>query len=304
MNYFDQASRYAAKLDPHGYIRWLLRNQIDGLTFENWIDARRLPFPGNADRTGDTVARLNEQAEPPRPWAMPIEFQIEPDSEMFGRLLEFAGMVWRELRPSEQRGARYQVVCAVVNLTGRGESGRDMELAGGRTCLLPIERDLCDVDAAATLTDIAAGTTARCLLPWIPLMQGGGNAGIIERWQEIALGEPDEKRRGEYAGLALVFADAADCKPAWKAALKGWNMKQSEQVLEWIAEGRTEGEVNGQVKALLRVLSVRLSTEVPADLVDLMRATATAEKLEHWTDAAVTANSLDDFRHVIEQNGA
>jgi hypothetical protein len=85
MNYFDQASRYAAKLDELGFIRWLLRHRMDGLTFEGWIDARRLPFPGNPDRTGDTVARLREQTEPLRWWALLIEFQIEPDSEMFGR---------------------------------------------------------------------------------------------------------------------------------------------------------------------------------------------------------------------------
>jgi hypothetical protein len=102
--------------------------------------------------------------------------------------------------------------------------------------LVPIERNLCDEGATATLMSIAAGTTARCLLPWIPLVQGGGKASIIERWIELALAEPDNQRRSEYAGLALVFADAAGCQPLWKEALKGWNMKQSQQVLEWMAE--------------------------------------------------------------------
>jgi hypothetical protein len=303
MNHFDQASRYGAKLDPPGFIQWLLRQPREQVTFTGWIDARRLPFPGNPDRTGDTVARLREQADPERAWALPIEFQIEPDSEMFGRLMVYEGMIWMELRPSDERGARYAVMGAVVNLTGRGQSGRDMELAGGRTCLLPIERNLCDEDAATMLAGIAAGTISRCMLAWIPLMQGGGEAGIIERWIELALAEPNEKRRGKYAGLALVFADAAGCKPAWKEALKGWNMKQSEQVLEWMAEGRAEGEIKGQVKLLLQVLAARFPSGVPADLANLIRTTATSEKLERWGAAAGTVTSLDEFRRIAEQNG-
>jgi hypothetical protein len=77
-------------------------------------------------------------------------------------------------------------------------------------------------------------------------------------------------------------------------------MRQSEQVLEWMAEGAIEG----QVKLLLRVLSARFPAGVPADLVNLIRTTATADKLEHWADAAVTTTSFDDFRQVVEQNGA
>ncbi len=303
MNHFDQASRYAAKLDAPGFITWLLRHRLNQVTFEGWIDARRLPFPGNPDRTGDTVARLREPAEPERWWAVPIEFQSEPDSEMFGRLLIYEGMIWLELRPSDERGARYAVVSAVVNLAGRGQSGGDMALAGGRTCLLPIERNLCDEDAATILAEIAAGTTARCLLPWIPLMQGGGEASIMERWKELALAEPDEKRRGEYAGLALVFADAADCKPAWKEALKGWNMKQSPQVLEWMAEGRNEGRIEGKRQAILRLLGRRLSASAPTELTARIQATTNEETLDHWLDAVGTANSLEEFQRIVEQNG-
>jgi len=41
-------------------------------------------------------------------------------------------------------------------------------------------------EAARTLQGIAAGAVARCLLPWIPLMQGGRAAGIIETWKAQA----------------------------------------------------------------------------------------------------------------------
>src|SRR5208283_1122779 len=70
----------------------------------------------------------------------------------------------------------------------------------------------------------------------IPLMQNGSEPGIITQWLELACAEPDERRRGDYGGLALVFAELAGCRPAWKQALQGWNMQVSQQVLEWQAE--------------------------------------------------------------------
>ena len=40
MNPFDQASRYAAKLDPAGFLAWLLGAAV---VFVRWLDTRRLP---------------------------------------------------------------------------------------------------------------------------------------------------------------------------------------------------------------------------------------------------------------------
>src|SRR5262249_22124169 len=112
--------------------------------------------------------------------------------------------------------------------------------AGVRTCLGVGERNLRDEDAAATLAGIAVGHIARCLLPFIPLMRGGAEPGIIAEWKTLAQAEPDPRRRSDYGGLALVFAGLTDCRPLWKRALQGWNVEQSQQVLEWqaIAEKR------------------------------------------------------------------
>jgi hypothetical protein len=41
----------------------------DGLAYREWLDTRTIPFPGERDRTCDTVARLDRaghQAEPVR----------------------------------------------------------------------------------------------------------------------------------------------------------------------------------------------------------------------------------------------
>jgi hypothetical protein len=69
---------------------------------------------------------------------------------------------------------------------------------------------------------------------------------VIEQWQRLARSEPDARRRANYAGLALVFAELTDCRPVWKQALEGWNVEQSLQVLEWQAQTKADD--------LLRVL--------------------------------------------------
>lgn len=55
-NYYDQASRFAAKLDAVGFLGWLLGLAPGDFTFRGWLDTRDLPFPGGTDRASDTVA--------------------------------------------------------------------------------------------------------------------------------------------------------------------------------------------------------------------------------------------------------
>ena len=167
---------------------------------------------------------------------------------MFGRLLVYLGQLWLEERPNGEAGRRYQVGAVAVNLTGRGRTA-ELRLTGTglRTCLEVVERNLAHEAAAAELEGIAAGIVARCVLPWIALMQGGDDPAILERWKEVAGTEPDARRRLEYGGLALVFAEAAHREFLWKEGAKGWNMRESRVVAEWIAEG--------EVKLLLRLCS-------------------------------------------------
>ncbi len=188
-----------------------------------------------------------------------------------------------------------------MNLTGRGHTSHDFVLrqTGVRTCLQVVERNLAEEDAAATLAGIAAGTTARCLLPWIPLMQGGAESAILAQWLALARAEPDAPRRADYGGLALVFAEAAGRRPAWRAALAGWNMVESQQVLEWIAEGEVKGRAETQAELLLRLLALRFGPSVPPDLVGQIRGTVNAEQLQRWFDAAAIAPSLDAFRQAM-----
>src|SRR5258708_6995883 len=87
MNDYDRASRRTAKLDSQSFFNWLLANFEKYLRFERWLDTRTVPFPGDPERIGDTVAELTATEEVAPAWAVPLEFQAEPDPDMFGRLL-------------------------------------------------------------------------------------------------------------------------------------------------------------------------------------------------------------------------
>ncbi len=293
VNRFDQACRYAAKMDAVGFLCWLLGETPEELRFRTWLDTRTLPFPGDPERTCDTVAWLGD-ADPGVEWALPLEFSLTPDGELFGRLLVYLGQLWLEKRPTDARGERFRVGAVVVNLTGRGQTSRDMALrrTGVRTALGVAECSMAEVDAATVLAGITGGAGARCLLSWIPLMHGGAEAAIIQQWLHLARQEPDSRRRGDYGGLAIVFAEAAGCREVWKEALKGWNVVESQQVLEWIAEGEAKGEAN----ALLRLLERKFPPGAPAEVVAAVRATTDLEQLRRWFDMALAAASLVAFR--------
>ncbi len=80
----------------------------------------------------------------------------------------------------------------------------------------------------------------------------------------------------------------------WAQALRGWNVAQSQQVLEWMAEGK----LKGQLSALLRVLRARFGA-LPADLEAAIRAATDLNVLDGWTDAAATSPTLQAFRQSV-----
>jgi hypothetical protein len=283
-------------MDADGFLRWLFGVPALPLPFRAWLDTRTLPFPGEPDRICDTVAWLGRPGEPVS-WAVPVEFCLTPDATMFGRLLAYLGQLWLERRPDGAPENRFHVGAGVVNLTGQGRTSQDMQLEGTglRTLLMVKECDLAGQDASTTLDGVAAGTLARCVLPWIPLMRGGAESGILQRWMELAEAEPDSRRRADHGGLAVVFAEAAGRRAVWLDALKEWNMIESQQVLEWIAEG----EIKGEIKSLLRLLQRKFPPGPPEDLVSLIQSCTETSLVARWFDAAIDAQSLDDFRRML-----
>src|SRR5262249_33090726 len=115
MAHFDEACRYAAKMDEAGFFAWLLGADA-GLVFVRWLDARTVALPRSGDRTSDLIAELAEGGVGPF-WAVPVEFQMPPDPDMRGRLLELLGRLWIRWRTAGPVRDRYQLGAVVVNLT-------------------------------------------------------------------------------------------------------------------------------------------------------------------------------------------
>ena len=289
VNPFDKAARFAAKLDSPEFLRWVLGVRADALVFRSWLDTRQTPLPADRDRVNDTIAWLDRPGGLFPPWAVVLEFQTVPDADMFGRLLEYMGAVWRTLRPDKERGSRFQVGSVVVNLTGNGSASQRMEWpdVGFLTHLMIRERNLEGESATELLSRIESGEYGRCLLPWVPLMAGADDPDLVDRWKRLAETEVDSRRRAEYGGISRLFAGRVGRKDLWNHKLEGWNVEESDVVKEWITEGRME--------SLLDILTAKFAT-VPADVAAGIRRTTAPDRLRDWLRLAATAPDLPTFR--------
>jgi hypothetical protein len=307
-NFYDQASRYLAKVNPVGFFHWLAARFLARYEFRRWLDTSQIAFPGEPDRICDTVAEFTLRTDPDERRILDVEFQAEPDPDMLERQGEYAFRLRRELRHAPGPKGKCKVISVLVNLTGPAQPQildmTEEDLDGAGTTLKVLLRTLREEDAAATLTAIAAGQLDRCVLPWIPLMRGACEWAIIKEWRRLAEQEPNSRLRADYGGLALVFAELTGHAAAWRKGLKGWNVKQSPQILEWQAEarkeGRKEGEVIGQQASLLRVLKTRFQKNVPAKLAAVIKAQDDLEELARWLDVALTVDSLDAFHAAVQ----
>jgi len=90
-----------------------------------------------------------------------------------------------------------------------------------------------------------------------------------------------------------VFAEAAGRREVWAEALKGWNMRESQAVLEWVSQG--------QARALLHLLAKKFPPGPPPDLVAAIQACLDETQLLRWFDAVLDADSLDEFRKAMKQ---
>jgi hypothetical protein len=250
LNVYDKACRYLAKLDPPGFLAWLLGLQTHEFSFQKWLDPRAIALPDECERTADLAAHLHNLLDQGIPWALVVEFQIEPDAVMFGRLLRLLGAIWQYTKPDEERGSRYHVSAAVVNLTGQGQCSQPMRWPAARltTELQIVERNLEFERAEELLAGVESGRWPRSLLGFIPLMIGGGESDIIERWKLLAAAEPNNRSRGDYGSIALQMADRVNRGEIWGEKLKGWNMTESPFINEFIALGRAEGRVEGRAE--------------------------------------------------------
>ena len=301
---FDQSSRRAVRLDPPGFFAWLLTNFAAVLRFGRWLDTRSTPSPGGREPTADTVAELHELAAAAPPWLFLLEFQTEPDANMFGRLLVQLGEAWQHLHPDPERGSRYQLGDGVVNLTGTSESmpaSHLYQLPGGDGLVCGArfrERYLAEESADQTLRRLESGELSRVVLVFVPLTQDGGEDAIIRRWLDVASQEADSRLRAEYASLALVMAEQKDWFPAWNQALKEWNMRESQVVKEWKLEGKQEGKLEGRIETLREMLRFLLQDRfgaVPEEWSARIEAAADPERLQQAVRQVPKLTRLEDL---------
>jgi hypothetical protein len=268
------------------------------LRFDRWLETH-FTVPGLPERIGDLVVAVTD-LETHRPWAICCEFQSEPDFDMSDRLLVLLGLVRINHKPSTEPGDRYWVGAVVVNLTGTGDARREHEWRGAGLHLLiePRELNFSTLDAGNVLQQGEDGVAPVEALAWISLMQRGNDPAIIQRWLESASREADPERRADL-GLVTVFAELANCQEAWRKALEGWNMKESQLVKEWEDKARLEGEIKGRTEGkaetLVQILNKRFKS-VPDDLRATLLAEPNAQRLTDLVEIAIAARSLKTFR--------
>ena len=299
-NIYDQACRYLLHVCAAPLLSWLLRLARSRLDFVGWLDTRALPWPGQPDRICDPVAHLRDTDAGGVPWAVPVEFQSDPDPAMFGRGMVYLGNLWLGRRPAELRGDRFEVGMIVVNLRGRGRCSRRMKLSGTRllTALGVVERNLSRLSAAKTLRRIEAGKAPAALLPWIPLFHGGYQAGIISEWVRLAKQQTDADVL-RVIPLTQYFAEAAGCREAWRETLEGLNVVKSQVFEEWTAlaeqKGVNKGRREERATMVLRFLR-RMQADLPADLEQAIRGVDDLARLDAIVDIAFGSASIEDFR--------
>jgi hypothetical protein len=308
MSTFDQCARYAAReVDPEGFLRWLLPAEVFGAwRWAGWLDTRRVAFPGEPERHCDTVAVFERLAGDAPPVAAVIEFQTEPRGDMPERLGEYLLRLRREVPAQREPRVPYQSVAILVNLTGPVQPGEwamaPADYGGLGLWTRGRVLTLREVDAAALLADVASGRAARAVLPWMPLMAGADAPERLAEWRRLAGQEPDSRRRSDLGALAVVSAELAGRAAFWRTELEGWNMKESQTVLEWIAEGKELGRSEGAAvlrDKILRFLQRIFSGQLPADLVAAINAQSDLDTLSDWCDRALAATSLDEVRAAI-----
>ena len=224
MGAYDQASRYITKAQPSAFFRWRAPALGRRWTFRGWLDTRGIAFPGEPDRTCDTVAEFVSQDDTQRRAVVDVEFEAEPDADMLERLGEYAVRLRRERRYGPGQAGKYAVLSLRLNLTGAEQTHElDMNLedwaeAGLR--LRVAQGTLSQEDAAQTLAQIAAGELERWILPWLPLLMENRftSGGTCDNRNKCWNGK---KRLGS-SSLASTCsrpwrcALVSQCRPSWR----------------------------------------------------------------------------------------
>src|SRR5262249_33288080 len=115
---YDEAAGYAAKnLDEVGFLHHLFP-KARAWRVTAWVHARLTTFPVEPTRICDTVAEFIQPEGAAPPVAVVVEFKARPEGGSLEQLDEYSSRLRRERPVQQEPTVRYDVVCALVNLTG------------------------------------------------------------------------------------------------------------------------------------------------------------------------------------------
>jgi hypothetical protein len=290
-NRYDRASRHLGRQAGALFWLWLLGLNKQQVRFLGPLQTH-FTLPDFPERIGDLVAALADLEAAGPPWAICAEFQTEPDFDMPDRLLVILGLLRLTARPSEAAGDRYAVGAIVVNLTGQGLALRDHEWRGAGLHLLiqPHEWNLEEVDAELVMRQVENREAPVEALAFIPLMKGGNEEGMMQRWVTRARRERNPRRLADL-GLAQVFAELVGTEDLWRETLKGWNMRES----PFLKELEDQARAAAKAEDLLQILQERFEA-VPGDLRSAILGVQDLQRLTAGLSLAIKVRTLASFR--------
>ena len=290
---YNEAARYTAKqIDAEAFLRFLVPSVFLRWRWNGWDDSQTVSFPGDPERRCDTVARFERIDGTRPPVLLVLEFETEPGSDMQPREGEYRLRLRREAPFQREPHVPYDVVGAIVYLTGPAQpatwamspddfAGLGMTI----TARVPCFREQ---SATALFDAMAAGTTSRGLLAWVPLMADSDTPKAVARWVEVALAEPNDRIRRDVGAMANAFAPLNPRLDLWRAALEGWQVKTS-PYLEDVAR-------EAQSKLLTAVIGARIGPAIPDDIRHRIESERDFARVVRWTTDLYRISSFDELR--------
>ena len=266
MSVYDQAVRYAAKLDPDAFLHWLLSGVAPGWRFTGCSTPRRSRSPASRIVVATPWRGWNMPTDWPRRGRSWLNCKRGNDPALPDRLLEYLVRLWGQLRHGPHGRDRYQSGAVLVQLTVMAPSvSLDMVLPGNAGVELRLGVRGCGRWRRRTLPRSWRRSTAVewvAALPWTPFMRGGGEATVIAEWKRLGELEANRRTRGNYRrGAGVRRTGRWSVGPA--DALEGWDVEESAIVANGqsrpldggLQQGRQQGLEQGRSRASNRASS-------------------------------------------------
>ena len=109
------------------------------------------------------------------------------------------------------------------------------------------------------------------------------------------------RHRADLGKIALVFGELAGALGEWRETVKEIDMKDSQVVLEWVADAREKERVTTRREDVLRLAEKRFKSELTAEDRQMISTQESAAVLGAWLDAVVEQPTSADFRAVLRR---